>query len=73
MTMVDIPTLLTIMFVLVDDWYQEFGHQFVPPMPGPKLSFSDSEMMTTGIAIIWDVMASVLLGGRRFWMSWVGC
>lgn len=51
MNTVDVPSLLTIMFVLVDDWYQEFGHQLVPSMPGPQLTFSDSEMMTLLLAM----------------------
>ncbi len=51
MNMVDAPTLLSIIFVLVDDWYQECGHQLVPPLPGPKLSFSDSEMLSLLIAM----------------------
>ena len=51
MNMVDVPSLLTIIFVLVDDWYQEYGHQFVPPMPGPQPIFSDSEMLTLLVAM----------------------
>ena len=41
MNMVNVPTLLTIIFVLVDDWYQEYGHQLVPPLPGPQPIFSE--------------------------------
>ena len=51
MNMVDVPTLLTVIFVLVDDWYQEYGHQLVPLMPGPQPSFSHSEMLTLLLAM----------------------
>jgi hypothetical protein len=51
MNMVDVLTLLTTIFVLVDDWYQEDGHRLVPPMPGPQPTFSDSEMLTLLLAM----------------------
>ena len=51
MNMIDAPTLLTIIFVLVDDWYQEHGHKFVPPKPGPQPSFSESEMLSYLLAM----------------------
>nr|WP_258169876.1 hypothetical protein [Nostoc sp. 'Peltigera membranacea cyanobiont' N6] len=35
MNMVDGSSLLTTIFVLVDDWYQEKGFRYVPSMPGP--------------------------------------
>ena len=37
MNMIDAPNLLTIIFVLVDDWYQQHGHKLIPPMPGPRV------------------------------------
>ena len=46
MTMIDVPTLLTIIFVLVDDWYQHYGHHLKPTLPGSKPTFSESEMLT---------------------------
>jgi len=49
--MIDASTLLTTIFVLVDDWYQQHGHQLVPAMPGPKPSFSESEMLTLLLAM----------------------
>ncbi|MDB9508837.1 hypothetical protein PN502_17590 [Microcystis aeruginosa CS-338/01] len=44
MNRIDVPTLLTIIYVLVDDWYQEQGYRLTPMLPGPEPSFSDSEM-----------------------------
>jgi hypothetical protein len=46
MNRIDAPTLLTIIYVLVDDWYQEQGYRLTPMLPGPEPSFSDSEMLT---------------------------
>jgi Transposase DDE domain len=51
MNMVDATTLLTIIFVLVDDWYQQQGHRLVPEMPGSKPEFSESEMLTLLLAM----------------------
>lgn len=51
MNMIDAPTLLTIIFVLVDDWYQQHGHHLVPAMPGPQTTFSDSEMLSLLLAM----------------------
>ena len=51
MNMIDAPTLLTIIFVLVDDWYQQEGHQWVPSLPGPNPKFSESEMLTLLLAM----------------------
>ena len=51
MTMIDVPTLLTIIFVLVDDWYQHYGHHLKPTLPGSKPTFSESEMLTLLLAM----------------------
>ena len=51
MNMIDAPTLVTIIFVLVDDWYQQHGHQLVPAMPGAQTTFSDSEMLSLLLAM----------------------
>lgn len=51
MNMIDAPTLLTIIYVLVDDWYQKYGYLFQPSVPGPKPTFSDSEMLTLLLAM----------------------
>lgn len=51
MNMVDAPTLLTIIFVLVDDWFQRHGYRLVPSTPGPDPAFSDSEMLTLLLAM----------------------
>jgi len=50
MTSISIETLLTIIYVMVDDWYQEKGHQHLKGKVGRKPRFSDSEMMTLMIA-----------------------
>ena len=51
MNMIDAPTLLTIIYVLVDDWYQEQGYRFIPILFGPEPSFSESEMLTLLLAM----------------------
>jgi hypothetical protein len=54
MNMVDASTLLTIIFVLVDDWHQEYGQHFVPPisrLPVLQPTFSDSEILTLLLAM----------------------
>ena len=51
MNMLDAVTLLTTIFVLVDDWYQQQGIHFVPSRPGPAPTFSDSEVMTLLVAM----------------------
>ncbi|MDH6098591.1 hypothetical protein NWP21_06985 [Anabaenopsis sp. FSS-46] len=44
--MVDGSTLLTTIFVLIDDWYQQKGYRYVPLLPSPSPKFTDSEMLT---------------------------
>lgn len=51
MNMVDGSTLLTTIFVLVDDWYQQKGYRYVPLLPGPSPRFTDSEMLTLLVAM----------------------
>ena len=50
MTSIDIETLFTILFVELDDWYLEKGHQFLAGKAGRNPVFSDSEMMTLMLA-----------------------
>jgi len=50
MESISIPDLLTIIYVLVDDWYQSEGHQYLKGKPGAKPIFSDSEMLTLMVA-----------------------
>jgi len=50
MTSISIETLLTIIYVIVDDWYQEKGNQHLKGKVGRKPRFSDSEVMTLMIA-----------------------
>jgi hypothetical protein len=49
--MVNGSTLLTTIFVLVDDWYQLRGYRYVPLLPGPSPRFTDSEMLTLLVAM----------------------
>ena len=51
MNMVDGSTLLTTIFVLIDDWYQQKGYSYVPLLPGPSPKFTDSEMLTLLVAM----------------------
>jgi hypothetical protein len=50
MTSIDMESLLTIIYVLVDDWYQVKGQAMVSGKPGVKPRFSDSEMLTLMLA-----------------------
>lgn len=50
MTSIPITDLLTIIFVLVDDWYQDYGHKFLKGKAGKKPVFKDSEVMTLMLA-----------------------
>jgi hypothetical protein len=43
-------TLLTIIYVEVDDWYQEKGKAMLKGKAGDKPVFTDSEVMTLMIA-----------------------
>ena len=51
MNMVYGSTLLTTIFVLIDDWYQQKGYRYVPLLPGPSPKFTDSEMLTLLVAM----------------------
>jgi hypothetical protein len=42
MTSITVSDLLTIIFVLVDDWYQTYGVRYLKGKPGAKPEFSDS-------------------------------
>lgn len=48
---VDVETLLTIILVLVDDWYQQFGVRLLKGKRGAKPRFSDSEVITLLLAM----------------------
>jgi hypothetical protein len=47
---VDVETLLTVVFVLVDDWYQAHGVRLLKGKRGAKPTFSDSEVITLVLA-----------------------
>jgi len=49
-TSIDIESLLTIVYVLVDDWYQAEGIGWRQHKPGERPIFSDSEMLTLMLA-----------------------
>jgi hypothetical protein len=49
-TSINIPDLLTTIYVVVDDWYQRRGQALLKGKPGVKPRFSDSEMMTLMLA-----------------------
>ena len=51
MASITFPDLLTTIFVLVDDWYQLHGIQYLVGKPGPKPVFSDSEVITLMLAM----------------------
>lgn len=51
MNMVDAVDLLTTIFVLVDDWYDQEGQVLRPHLSGPSPSFSESEMLTLLLAM----------------------
>ena len=46
MTSISITDLLTIIFVLVDDWYQIYGYKLLSVKAGRKPIFKDSEVIT---------------------------
>ena len=50
MPSISIIDLLTIIFVLVDDWYQQEGTKLLKGKPGAKPEFSDSEVITLMLA-----------------------
>jgi len=51
MTSITVSDLLTIIFVLVDDWYQTNGVRYLKGKPGAKPDFSDSEVITLLLAM----------------------
>jgi len=50
MPSISITELLTIIFVLVDDWYQVYGHKLLNGKVGKKPVFKDSEVITLLLA-----------------------
>ncbi len=47
---IDFPSLLTIMYVLVDDWYTEHSPRLLRGKVGAKPAFSDAELITLVLA-----------------------
>jgi len=50
MASITVPDLFTIIFVLVDDWYQVYGPKPPAGKPGVKPEFSDSDVITLMLA-----------------------
>ena len=50
MTSISISDILTIIFVLVDDWYQTHGVKLLKGKAGVKPVFTDSEVITLMLA-----------------------
>jgi len=45
-TTIDMETLITVIFVIVDDWYRQEGSKYRQGKRGAKATFSDSELIT---------------------------
>lgn len=60
---IDIETVFTIVFVLVDDWYQTYGVHLLKGKRGAKPEFSDSEVIT--LMIMMDFIP--FPAERQFW------
>ncbi|MBF2079668.1 MAG: hypothetical protein IGR76_14400 [Synechococcales cyanobacterium T60_A2020_003] len=54
MTSIDLPSLMTTIFVLVDNWYRQQSTVLVYPRPGAHVQFSDSEVLT--LALLMDYL-----------------
>ena len=54
MTSIDFPTLLTTIFVIVDDWYQNYKKQNQVIKPGALVQLTDSEILT--LALVMDYL-----------------
>lgn len=54
MNSIDFESLLVIIFVLVDDWYQSEEKSWSRKSPGVKAEMSDSEIMT--LALVMDYL-----------------
>lgn len=54
MTSIDLPSLMTTIFVLVDDWYRQQVAAFPCPRPGAQPQLSDSEVLT--LALLMDYL-----------------
>lgn len=50
MRSIPITEVMLVIYFLVDEWYQEQGHQFLKGKPGVKPIFSDSEVITLMLA-----------------------
>jgi len=60
---VDVETLFTVIFVIVDDWYQQYGAHLLKGKRGNKPTLSDSEVITLLLAMDFIPFP----GERQFW------
>ncbi|MEP7287424.1 MAG: hypothetical protein ABI947_16830 [Chloroflexota bacterium] len=49
-TSIDMVSILTMILVLVDDWYKSNGEALMREKPGAKPIFRDSEVLTSMVA-----------------------
>lgn len=49
-TSIDMVSILTTIYALVDDWYTAKGQVLLKGKPGAKPEFSDSELLTLMLA-----------------------
>ncbi|MEM9955083.1 MAG: IS982 family transposase [Chloroflexota bacterium] len=66
MTSINIETLLTIIYVWVDDWYQSEGQEYLRGKVGRKPTFSDSDVITLMLA-----QEYILYPAERQFLSYV--
>ncbi len=66
MTSINMVDVLTIIYVMVDDWYQMRGQQLMPGKVGAKPVFSDSERLT--FMVVQDVMP---YGGETQYVAYI--
>ncbi len=52
MTSIDFPILLTTIFVIVDDWYQNYLHLNQVIKPGARARLTDSENAVHGVFVL---------------------
>src|SRR5258708_5764924 len=53
MPSIDVTTFLTMIYTMIDDWYQREAAPHKPVRPGPKPGVSDSEVLTLVLLREW--------------------
>ena len=77
MISIPIETLLTIIYVWVDEWYQEKGQYLLKGKVGRKPEFSDSEVITVSLITfpirvkpnIWHISAPIMATCFQSWLT----